>query len=174
MKGILILAAVGAVLMLAFSTMHSETNISEENWDELFMNYVSEHRKSYANVDTFAARKEVFKQNYIAVQTHNADTTQTYYMAINQFSDWTQEEFMALLTLRVEPRDHIEEETEETVSNLQDWDWKAKGHVTAVKDQGSCGSCWAFSAIGATESFLSITGKGKINLSEQQLVDCSK
>ena len=52
-------------------------------------------------------------------------------------------------------------------------DWRTKGAVTPVKDQRTCGSCWAFSAIGALESLSFIAGKDLIEFSEQQLVDCA-
>lgn len=53
-----------------------------------------------------------------------------------------------------------------------DIDWVARGMVTPVKDQGLCGSCWAFSAVGVLESWAKTRGE-TVNLSEQQLVDCS-
>jgi len=52
-------------------------------------------------------------------------------------------------------------------------DWQIKGMVSPVKNQGNCGSCWAFSAVATLESFSLMKGKA-VNLSEQQLVDCSK
>jgi C1A family cysteine protease len=52
-------------------------------------------------------------------------------------------------------------------------DWVSKGMVTPIKNQGQCGSCWAFSATAACESFSLQKGQ-TVNLAEQQLVDCSR
>lgn len=53
-------------------------------------------------------------------------------------------------------------------------DWRNTGAMTPVKNQGQCGSCWAFSTIETLESREQIAGNGLTVLSEQQLVDCDK
>lgn len=105
------------------------------------------------------------------MEKHNSDKTQTYKMGINQFSIYTTEEFankfLTPMPLVGYPRG------DDTMVNVGDIDWQAKGKVSRVKNQASCGSCWAFSATGVMESWSLIKGTS-VDLSEQQLVDCSR
>ena len=102
---------------------------------------------------------------------HNADNTQTYKMGINQFSIYTDSEF-ANLFLTPMPMVGVPE-PDETMNVIGDVDWTTQGKVSPIKNQGQCGSCWAFSATGVCESWALFKGQS-VNLSEQQLVDCSR
>ena len=119
--------------------------------------------------DTF--RRLIFNKNIETIEKHNADSTQTYKMAVNQFTGLTDKEFQMIY---LSPKENPNKDNEEIfVPSNADVDWTTKGQVSPVKNQGSCGSCWAFSAVGVLESWA--LSKGQIvNLAEQQLVDCSK
>ena len=118
-------------------------------------------------------RRIIFMKNIEIMEVHNRDTTQTYKMGINQFTALTDEEFQ---TIYLTPKDLTGIVSDPATTNRvgEDIDWEAKGIVTPIKNQGQCGSCWAFSAIAVTESFAKQVRKQTVNLSEQQLVDCSR
>ena len=61
----------------------------------------------------------------------------------------------------------------QTVGLPTSFDWRAQGLVTTIRDQGSCGSCWAFATVGVMEAAIKIQGGGDVNLSEQYLVSCN-
>merc|ERR1719238_2721227 len=99
-------------------------------------------------------------------------------MGPNQFSDLTLEEFQALPIFGYKkpeqslPKVGVHEYNgEELAASV---DWRTKGAVTPVKNQGQCGSCWAFSTIGGLEGAWEIASGNLVSLSEQQFVDCDK
>merc|ERR1712211_63189 len=109
--------------------------------------------KTY-NGDEFAAREAIYHGNVAKYEAHNADETQTFTMGVNQFTDLTLEEFQALNIrgfVKSGERGLAylgEHEDTEVAASV---DWRTKGAVTPVKNQGQCGSCWAFSTVGGLE-----------------------
>jgi len=121
-------------------------------------------------------REAIFNKNLAMVQQHNADSTKTWFATVNEFTDWTLDEFRAQ---RTGHRPHPQENVIDVGIKLADLpdsvDWRSKESVvTAVKNQGSCGSCWAFSATETLESHYAIaTGETAPVLSPQQIVSCA-
>jgi C1A family cysteine protease len=115
----------------------------------------------------------VFERNAAKVDAHNADPYKTYEMGINQFTGLTDDEFVSTYLNPVMAQTPVTEADGGFLGEPNaDIDWVDRGMISPVKDQGQCGSCWAFSATGQMESFFLFKGV-KVSLAEQQLVDCS-
>jgi len=160
----LILALVGAATLLI--NQHQAPKTPE------FESWKAKHGITFSSEMENAYRERVFLENLGKIEAHNSNAFRTYDMGLNQFSAMTQEEFVeTYLTLDV-PQNNLEV-TENNDVYLGDVDWTTKGAVTGVKNQGSCGSCWAFSTTGALEGHSKIVRGSLQSFSEQQLVDCS-
>jgi C1A family cysteine protease len=136
------------------------------------MEFITAHNKSYGTVQEFEFRKALFNEVDTFIQTHNANPAMTFTVAHNKMSDWTHDEYKKLLGFRAGG----EPETTTIFNNTAapaSVNWVTAGAVQAVRDQAQCGSCWAFSSMGAIESAHWIASGESIDTSEQQLVDCS-
>ena len=116
-------------------------------------------------------RKAIFEQNVNYITKHNAEG-HSYELGMNQFGDLTNAEFQARYLFKYTPTRHNETHVAAGAPPTSQ-DWRSQGYVTPIKDQGQCGSCWAFSTTGSFEgAHFKATGK-LVSFSEQNLVDCS-
>jgi len=143
------------------------------SWEE----YKAEFNKVY-NGDEDDTRKATFTGKMGELEAHNVKYDageETWFMAVNQFSDWTEEEFVDKM-LNFDPAQSIHNQTsipvverEYLTAEVGDKDW----NVSPIKDQGSCGSCWAFGAVAGMESEIIRQLKRSDILSEQYVMDCT-
>jgi C1A family cysteine protease len=122
------------------------------------------------------SRFQIFKQNLKTIAEKNAKFGATTQYAVNKFADLSKAEFKELYLMNNLPP--YAPKGEELNLTLVDppttFDWRTKGACTPIKDQGQCGSCWAFSATENIESVNKIAGKALPVLGPQQIVDCDK
>jgi len=135
------------------------------------------HRKDqvYASFLDDSYRLGVFNENYQRVQDSNSNPAHTFTLELNKFADMSPEEFKKTYLKHEHSETHEVSNTTEYEVDLESTgsvDWTTTDAVTGVKDQGQCGSCWAFSTTGSLEGLNYITNKVNVPLSEQQLVDC--
>lgn len=161
-------------LILLYSTWTSTQTQPSLRVQDSFKQWKNKFKKSYL-LSEESYRLSIFSENVRKIVDHNERAKKgefTFVLDVNQFADLTQEEFKAkYLGYKKTPAKN---------SNLlvnvvpESVDWRTQNKVSAVKNQGSCGSCWAFSAVGALEGLNAIKNNNLVQFSEQQLVDCSQ
>lgn len=172
------------VIASFFATVSSEslrkrelTSFLHDNdeWKQ-FSNFQERFSKIYETLEETENRFQIFRTNLRNIILHNLDYTQNFTMGINQFTDLTPEEFKDQYVgdLRSEVGSYGCKSFSSSASGApSSIDWRQKGAVTSVKDQGQCGSCWTFSSTGAVEGAWAIAKGQLIDLAEQELVDCA-
>lgn len=134
--------------------------------------------RSYNSTAEEQYRFLVFSENYDTINRLNS-LNRTHTLAVNVFADITTHEFMTKHNNNIygylQKNGSYYNQPITTIStNLPTAvDWTMKGAVTPVKNQGQCGSCWAFSTTGSVEGAWFINSSQLVSLSEQQLIDCS-
>jgi KDEL-tailed cysteine endopeptidase len=147
-----------------------------DEWKQ-FSNFLERFHKRYENIQELELRFKVFRENLRNIILHNLDTRQNFTMGINQFTDLTAQEFKDTYVSGLKSASvgsyGCKTFSSSSVGAPSSLDWRSKGAVTSVKDQGQCGSCWTFSSTGAIEGAWAIAKGQLIDLAEQQLVDCA-
>ncbi|KAH9604230.1 hypothetical protein KSS87_001866 [Heliosperma pusillum] len=155
---------------------------SEESLRGLYERWRSHYTVS-RDLDDKQKRFNVFKENVKHVHMVN-QMDKPYKLRLNQFADLTNSEFRTFyagskishhkMFLDKETKSSRDFMYASVTSVPPTVDWRKKGAVTPIKNQGQCGSCWAFSTIAATEGINQIKTGKLVSLSEQELVDCDR
>uniref|UniRef100_A0A1W7RAP8 Cysteine peptidase n=1 Tax=Hadrurus spadix TaxID=141984 RepID=A0A1W7RAP8_9SCOR len=155
-----------------------EENDKNELYRSMFEEFIKKYQKSYTTEHEKEERFNNFKVNLKKIRKLNEYERGTAAYGITKFTDLTELEFQTYYLgwrpdLAYPSSVPIEAKIPE-MAIPKSFDWRKKNAVTEVKDQGQCGSCWAFSTTGNVEGQWAINKKKLISLSEQELVDCDR
>jgi len=164
----------GIYLLLLFATVVLSAKIPRQSqWEDFKIKF----GKNYRSLSHEAERRNVFMATLNDIEEHNTLYEQglsTYFQGVNFYSDWTWDEFkntVLMETTVFENKTHHDVRDSKLKSSApESADWR--DIMCPVKNQGNCGSCWAFAQIGVVEAAWVIAGHENVCLSEQMLLDC--
>ena len=144
----------GPYTMFFEANSFGHVDVPEGEFEKEFYAFIAKFRKSYEEAEELFKRYSIFRHNYVKIRDLNSQDDHSEF-EINEFADLTDEEFAAThlnpLTIdQLGSMDYTLQPGEDDFPESLDWR-DVSGAVTPVKDQGSCGSCWAFSAVGSIE-----------------------
>ena len=154
-----------------------------------FNQFISNQGKNYLTKEEYSARLAIFKSNYEIVKQHNKEN-EDFKLEINSFADLSDAEFEKKMGFKKIDNEWDDEDDEDDdgyeqaegeeedpelltarLSALPTKNWVNEGAVTGVRNQGSCGGCYSFSAAAAIEGAYKIKTGKLIDMSMQQLID---
>ncbi|CAD5178155.1 unnamed protein product [Musa acuminata subsp. malaccensis] len=165
-----------ALLFLVYGWWGWQTTLGSTPVD-MFEQWIAQHGRAYEDKAEKLYRLGVFTRNMEHVNAFLQAGGRSYTIGLNRFADLTKEEFLSTYaTGRMRPSDAsypgLQPFRYVNMTAPSSIDWRNKGAVTPVKDQTTCGACWAFSAVASMESINKIAKGSLIPLSEQQLLAC--
>jgi len=165
-----VLLSLAAIALLGSMMYLNTTTMVEDDSQAQFAAFKKQYNKKYGSQED-NYRYAVFRQTLADIAAFNQAKGEEI-MGITLFADLTNEEFEATYLTQLQETETLEV-AEVSAEAADAIDWRAKGRVTDIKNQGQCGSCWAFSTTGVLEGFFHKQTGSLPNLSEQQLVDCA-
>merc|ERR1712072_5813 len=168
------LFVLGALAAVALAAPVAKPTLTDGEYATMWDAFKADFEKVYEAAEE-SARFGIFKDNVDFITSHNAESEKHgYTVAINQFADMARQEFKkTMLTYKADQKKANPIKVFDTSANPASVDWTTKGAVTPVKNQGQCGSCWAFSTTGSLEGAYQIANGKLLSFSEQELVDCA-
>ena len=177
----IIIGVIAALALTAFFGFYS----SSDPVDVEYQAFIAKYKRNYLSADEYEFRRQIFKKNFEYITKFNAEG-HTWWLGVNNFADMTKEEvkkFLKLTPAKVNKGKSLGTITADSPTGPNDVniDWRDYGtkFVLPVKNQGACGSCWAFAAnVGVQAAWVQYKALkygediNAPNLSEQLLVDC--
>ena len=146
-------------------------------WNQ-FLDFQEKYNKTYA-VDEYIFKFHIFMNNVNTIKKHNLNTDNKFWMDVNSFTDLTSAEFKEMYVGKTYYNTasydcvSVNYTVSDTDYSLDTFDWREMNVVGPVRNQGQCGSCWAFATTANAESVWAIYSGELFDLSEQYLVDCA-
>ncbi|KAF4669530.1 hypothetical protein FOL46_001353 [Perkinsus olseni] len=167
--------AVVLLVLLSFIPLYHF--IDQDIANLAFVGFQTKHGKRYRDKEEESERAAIFQANLEYIEEVNSQNL-PYKLGVNEYADLSFEEFSAQMLRPIKVDEKMKEkmlvQAEDDATDLPaSVDWRDKNVLNPIKNQGDCGSCWAFSATGALEAQYAIATGKLLSFSEQQLVDCS-
>jgi len=153
------------------------TSTSSPDKASLFKDFIEKYDRHYATEFEKGKRFQIFSENVDKITASNGQN-RSYTLGITERADLTLEEFSTqyftgfVPPLTATSGDRSVFSAPEGFSEPDSIDWVQKGGVTSVKNQGTCGSCWTFSTVGALEGAMFVAGRKIEDLSMQHILAC--
>nr|BAW35427.1 cysteine protease [Drosera adelae] len=167
------------LLCIGLSSFQSSAISHEPSMVKRHEEWMVQHRRTYKDNVEKERRFQIFQKNVNLIEAHNKKN-KSYSLSVNQFADLTDEEFEKMYASAKVPESR-HSNSQRTPFKYEGYtsvpasiNWVTMGAVTPIRNQGTCGSCWAFAAIATVESLTWIKTGKSYDLSEQQIVDCDR